>query len=301
MALYGEKLKSICEKVGVDPSTLKDGLFSTLLDAIEENAGGGANNQDKIITENGVYTADEGYTGLGTVNVVVSGADFDALIERTLTDVSSGVASIGADAFSRYGKLKSVNFPNAVTVGNMAFSNSGIISAHIPNATTLGSKAFQWCSGLKSANFPNILTVSNSAFDGCSSLTDVNIPKATTIQNSAFSSCIYLEYIDLPSVTSIGSSAFQYCYRLKSVVLRSETVCSLSSTNVFSGCYHILGTVNSTYNPTGAKDGYIYVPSALVESHQSATNWSTYSTQFRALEDYTVDGTITGALDLTKI
>jgi hypothetical protein len=30
------------------------------------------NNQDKTITENGTYTADEGYTGLGTVEVDVS-------------------------------------------------------------------------------------------------------------------------------------------------------------------------------------------------------------------------------------
>lgn len=40
---------------------------------------------------------------------------------------------------------------------------------------------------------------------------------------------------------------------------------------------------------------------ALVDSYKAATNWSTYATQFRALEDYTVDGTITGELDSTKI
>lgn len=34
---------------------------------------GGINNQDKTITENGTYTADTGYTGLGEVTVNVSG------------------------------------------------------------------------------------------------------------------------------------------------------------------------------------------------------------------------------------
>ena len=47
--------------------------------------------------------------------------------------------------------------------------------------------------------------------------------------------------------------------------------------------------------------GYIYVPRAMVDTLKSATNWSTYATQIRALEDYTVDGTITGELDESKI
>jgi hypothetical protein len=47
--------------------------------------------------------------------------------------------------------------------------------------------------------------------------------------------------------------------------------------------------------------GYIYIPSALIENYKGATDWSNYADQFRALEDYTVDGTITGELDETKI
>jgi hypothetical protein len=84
-------------------------------------------------------------------------------------------------------------------------------------------------------------------------------------------------------------------------------MCNLANTNAFTGCYHILGTVDSTYNPNGDKDGYFYVPRALLsdddatKDYRRATNWSTYASQFRALEDYTVDGTITGALDPTKI
>ena len=39
----------------------------------------------------------------------------------------------------------------------------------------------------------------------------------------------------------------------------------------------------------------------LYEKYRNGTNWSTYAAQFRALEDYTVDGTITGELDPNKI
>ena len=46
----------------------------------------------------------------------------------------------------------------------------------------------------------------------------------------------------------------------------------------------------------------LHLCSSLTCRHlQAATNWSTYAAQFRALEDYTVDGTTTGELDETKI
>lgn len=76
---------------------------------------------------------------------------------------------------------------------------------------------------------------------------------------------------------------------------------TLANTNAFTGCYHLLGTKNTTYNPNALKDCYIYVQSELVSSYQTASNWSTHSTQFRALEDYTVDGTIDGELDPIKV
>ena len=46
---------------------------------------------------------------------------------------------------------------------------------------------------------------------------------------------------------------------------------------------------------------YVYVPAALVDAYKSATNWSANAAKFRALEDYTVDGTISGDLDDAKI
>jgi hypothetical protein len=114
--------------------------------------------------------------------------------------------------------------------------------------------------------------------------------------------------VDLPKVITLNDNAFAQCYSLKALILRAERICSLySATRVFRDCYHILGTVNATYNPNGDKDGYFYVPRAFLsdddakKDYRRATNWSTFATQFRALEDYTVDGTTTGELDPNKI
>jgi hypothetical protein len=84
-------------------------------------------------------------------------------------------------------------------------------------------------------------------------------------------------------------------------------MCKLSSASTFNNSRHILGIVDATYNPNGDKDGYFYVPRALLsdddakKDYRRATNWSNFATQFRALEDYTVDGTTTGELDPNKI
>ena len=131
-------------------------------------------------------------------------------------------------------------------------------------------------------------SIGSYAFYSCSSLTTVDFPVATSIGTSAFQNCSSLTTANFPVATSIRTSAFQYCRSLKSLLLRNNKVCTLSNTNTF----------NST--PISSGTGYIYVPSELIEQYKVATNWSTYAAQFRALEDYTVDGTITGELDPAK-
>ena len=130
-------------------------------------------------------------------------------------------------------------------------------------------------------------TIGKSAFQGCSSLITVDFPVATSIGTYAFYSCSNLTTLDFPVATSIESSAFRTCSSLKSLLLRGNKVCTLAK-NVFVS------------TPISSGTGYIYVPSSLIEQYKAKTNWSTYSAQFRALEDYTVDGTITGELDPAK-
>lgn len=101
--------------------------------------------------------------------------------------------------------------------------------------------------------------------------------------------CANLTYVNLPCLLSMEGQAFEGCKVLNRLVLSSETMCILQNTSAF----------NDSSIKTGT--GYIYVPRALVDSYKTATNWSTYANQFRALEDYTVDGTVTGELDESKI
>ena len=117
-------------------------------------------------------------------------------------------------------------------------------------------------------------SVGSYAFRNCSALTTVDLPLVTSIGGNAFNGCSNLTTVDLPLVTSVGSYAFYNCKALTTVILRSETMCTLSNVNAF----------NST--PIKSGTGYIYVPSALVDSYKADSKWSTYANQFRAIEDY---------------
>ncbi len=216
----------------------------------------------------------------------------DAIVSRTITDYTNDrVTSIGANAFQRSKSLVSVNFPVATSIGESAFRQcTSLTSINIPAVTSIGIEAFVACASLTSVNFPAATSISSMMFNNCASLTSVNFPAATSVAYQALSFCPKLVSVDLPVATSIDSGAFYTSRSLTSLILRNtEQVCTLSSTNVF----------NET--PIKSGTGYIYVPAALVDSYKTATNWTTYADQFRALESYTVDGTTTGELDPTKV
>ena len=137
-------------------------------------------------------------------------------------------------------------------------------------------------------------TIPTSAFaDAEKTISDVNIIDIVTdlIRNigvRAFYGCNFIGSIDMPKLTWIEDRAFYNAASLKNVILRNEKMVKVGQ-NAF------------TLTRIDNGDGYIYVPRALVDSYKTAYNWSIYASRFRALEDYTVDGTITGELDRSKI
>jgi hypothetical protein len=155
-----------------------------------------------------------------------------------------------------------------------AVVDRSVTEIYSENAEKIGIRAFYFVSTLKSVDAPSASIIEQFAFGSCSGLASVNLPNAVTVQTYAFHACSALTSIDLPNATSIGVHAFNSCQALNTLILRSNTLCSLGNTAAIGG------------TKIASKTGYIYVPSALVNEYQSATNWSTYSTQFRAIEDY---------------
>ena len=106
------------------------------------------------------------------------------------------------------------------------------------------------------------------------SITEYRDDSLTNIGIYAFNRCSKLTTIDFPSISSMGSSQFSGCSALATIILRNNTLVTLGGVNWLSD------------TPIRKGTGYIYVPAALVDSYKSATNWSSYAAQIRAIEDY---------------
>ena len=278
-------LKNCCLACGCDglpePITETDKLLFALAEKVA--GGGGGEIVPLTVTENGTYTPPEGVDGYSPVEVMVApeAGDIDKLIDGSITEVISNVETVRDYAFA-YSTLKKANFPKA---------------------KRLKQYAFYKCSELAELNFPEVTYIYGNVFSnnqGANKVESASFPKLKTAESQAFKQWSSIKILDLGQLDTIPYSGFSSDYNLRAILLRGEKLCFMGTTNAFSWCYHYDGTVDSTYNPDGLKDGYIYVPASLVDSYKTATNWVTFADQFRALEDYTVDGTITGELDPAK-
>lgn len=157
--------------------------------------------------------------------------------------------------------------------------------------TKVGDFALQHCISLKSVDFPECTTVGDYGFYGCKFLEHVNLPKVTTLTGAYnFGNCQLLEELRLPRLTLVRDGYFiATCSMLKALILPGDTLCALNSSYALYS------------SPVASGTCFVYVPAALVDSYKAAANWKKYPNQFRALEDYTVDGTINGELDRDKI
>ena len=196
-----------------------------------------------IVIEDGVTSisekAFERCSGLETISVAVGNTVYDsrndcnAIIEKATSTLIQGckttiipddVTSIGNYAFSGTG-LSSVEIPTSVTsIGNYAFYNCELSSIDIPaSVTSIGKGVFGYCSNLATITVAAGNTVYDSRNDcnaiiekatstliqGCK--TTIIPDDVTSIGSSAFESCTNLASITIPSsVTSIGDFAFYY-------------------------------------------------------------------------------------------
>lgn len=219
----------------------------------------------------------------------------DAFIDGTLTELTSNVESVRNNAF--YGApMKTINLPNAKSLGQYSFYRAEAKTVNCTNVETIGTISFSY-SKITSISMPKLKIVSQEAFSHAGYLVDVDLPLAEELKSNAFADSSKIAYLDFPCVKTIGSLAIAGCPLLSVVILRNTSqVCSLYNTSVFK----------NTPFASGKAGGKLLIPRALVDGYKNGTNWSAVLTQntnnkYLALEDYTVDGTITGAIDWDKL
>lgn len=252
---------------------------------------------------------------------VVEGDVARSIVDRSITEYSdSEITAIGKSAFRDCDQLAVVNCPNVTTIGDSAFqttfyNNTIPLSVTLPSVTSIGQWAFENRQGMSAGRWENVTSLGQRAFVACKALTELYFPKLvspqatqafldcsglTVIPRTAFPAltvlwvnffggCTNLTRAEFDAVSTVYQTVFGGCTNFKTLVLRYDGVAVLKNQNCFESTLIASGT------------GYIYVPSAHIEGYKTATNWSLYADQFRAIEDYTVDGTVNGDLDESKI
>ncbi|MFV8467723.1 leucine-rich repeat domain-containing protein [Mycoplasma sp. 46852] len=124
------------------------------------------------------------------------------------------VKNIGASSFERCRKLKSIHFPNAITIEKSAFKNCDLNSAIFDKVQTINDSVFEENTNLVTALFPRAIAIGNNAFKNASKLIATDFNKCQTVGDEAFYSADKLLSINLPNVTSIGNGSFAYSQSL---------------------------------------------------------------------------------------
>ena len=216
---------------------------------------------------------------------------------------NNNIKSIGINAFYNASALKNILLPDSIEIiGSNAFYRcTSLETITLPSSLRqVNGNAFQYCNNLlvdftnslllekingfaiqniSNTNIilPNsVLMIGPSAFRACENLTYVEIgTEISSIEQLAFAYCSQLSKVKIKGKPeSIKSQAFYYATNLTALILESDVLIPLENTNVLWD------------TPIASGNGYIYVPASLVDTYKSATNWSTYANQFRAIEDY---------------
>ena len=202
----------------------------------------------------------------GTTDTILA-SDFDTEIESIETGGGSTVTKgIIINEFDENGYATDVSVVGMTSIPSYYFAadndntNRNALNKYVKNiqlpagTTSIGIGAFQYCTNLALTELPaGITSIRVFTFYGCTNLALTELPSGvTTIETGAFNGCTKLSKFALPNITSVPT---------------------LSSTNAF----------HST--PIASGTGYIYVPDDLVESFKSATNWSTYADQIKAISE----------------
>ena len=235
--------------------------------------------KDDIMLGETAYVANQKITGTFTIEDEIAAINSQLAEITTALQNKAGVGSSGFTADEFNDSLVSGDIViNGTTVRDYLFYYCNkITSVSAPNVTTIKQWAFGYCLGITSLNLPEVTTINNGGLRNLHALKYLKLPKATQIDGYGLYYAIALEKLDLPVCTNLTNYSLGYAYKLQHLILRSDTVCTLQSINVFIG---------STYFKQGGSGGYVYVPRNLISSYQDATNWSALPVTFRAIEDF---------------
>lgn len=238
---------------------------------------------DAVNTKGGTVPANKNTANLATAISSISGGgsvndNWGEIMRRESTELfdnlyyssaTNGTFDANATSSSPFRKITKASFPALYSL--------------------VTNYVFRYWNKLQYLSIPELqILMGNNTFYYCSELLEFIAPKIKTITASKpFQYCSKLKKVDLGEPTSLPSYFLANAAAVEALIIRNSSVTTASN-------YAINGATKIQDN-TG---GYIYVPSALVNSYKAANYWSTYANQIRAIEDYSDDGTVNGDINV---
>jgi len=212
--------------------------------------------------------------------------------DLTLTDVTGGgTGEWTTDGIAAGTEPNGAIVSNESSLGRFAFAGKPITSFSGPNVTSMTYNCFGRCDNLVSVSFPALtyfsgFNLNNGDQGKLPLLTRLDIPNVTAVSAQPFTQMPSLTELILPSVTIIGANGLSTAGSGITTVDLGENFGRFSGW-AFNGSQNILNkviirntqtvpTVDNTTNTLPKRAVNYYVPSALISSYQSATNWATY-------------------------
>lgn len=232
--------------------------------------------------------------------------DKEGRILSTSTASDSGGSSEPTGAtFKQYLDIKGCKslFENSSVVDATKFLNYEDTEGYMDT-----SNMFKDCYEL--TNVPDLDTSGvyffDNMFENCRSLKFAPRLKTENAEtmNNMFSDCHKLKKVDISYYAGAEINYWCYnCHSLKAIIIRhtgNGSPDAYYAEEAFTNCYRLEGTFDDMYNPEELQDCYIYVPRDKINIFKMSTFWFNYKERFRALEDYTLDGTLDGVFDDEK-
>ena len=204
-----------------------------------------------------------------------------------LTNDDTNIYAIGNYAFYGCSNLTRVPYGGITleTIGDYAFygcTKLKSISLYYSSDLKMGSHAFEECTGIETLEGRNYayaedVEIGSYAFKNCTNLTTIVEAQVSKLGDYAFDGCTKLTKAEFNHRPRFGVGTFRNCSSLNTLIIRS-----------IGNWNEVLETADSLFEgtPIAQGTGYIYLPSSVISSLQSASGWSQFASQIRAIEDY---------------